>query len=458
MQGTNLWSYCPYQPLLAEEEIYISRLVPSSDAIHLEWLNNGQGPYTVLFRERGRGDFLPCGETAGTEWDITGLTPGGEYEFFVRSASGKSHIRLARCGETVGTVVNYLHPEDHAYAFSGQYLCSPSLLRHPDGYLLSSMDVFGHETPQNLTMIFRSDDEGATWHYVSSLMPCFWGKLFLFKGAVYMLAASTEYGDLLIGKSEDGGKTFSAPVTLLRGSNGKNFFEGVHKNPQNVLIYNGRIYNTLEWGNWKNKDYCHAAMVMSASVDGDLLDPLNWHFTAPRKFDRFSPELQDMPLCTMTIEGTLTVDREGRLLNIMRFGGDKKALVYLVNTADPDAPLTFLRCMDFPGNLTKFMIKYDPVSDRYFSIASIVHGEVKRVRNLLSLISSADLYTWKTEKVLVDYTDKDPQYYGFQYVDFEIEGEDILYLCRVSDNGAFDFHDSNYQIFDRIRGFRHLNG
>ena len=38
--------------------------------------------------------------------------------------------------------------------------------------------LFDGALPQNLTLIFRSDDEGASWHYVSELHPCFWGKLF----------------------------------------------------------------------------------------------------------------------------------------------------------------------------------------------------------------------------------------------------------------------------------------
>ena len=120
-------------------------------------------------------------------------------------------------------------------------------MRHPDGYLLASMDIYAGRAPQNLTLIFRSDDNGASWHYVSELMPCFWGKLFVHRGILYMLACSTEYGDLLIGRSEDGGKTFCTPAVLLRGSC-KSERAGVHKNPQNILLCKGRIYETLEWG------------------------------------------------------------------------------------------------------------------------------------------------------------------------------------------------------------------
>lgn len=98
---------------------------------------------------------------------------------------------MARCGDPVGVVVNYLHPQDNAYAFSGKYLCSPSLLKHPDGYMLASMDLYAGNYPQNLTLISRSDDNGQNWHYVSELMPCFWGKMFIHKNELYMLSCST---------------------------------------------------------------------------------------------------------------------------------------------------------------------------------------------------------------------------------------------------------------------------
>lgn len=336
-------------------------------------------------------------------------------------------------------------------------MCSPSLVRHPDGFLLASMDLFAGKHPQNLTLIYRSDDDGNSWHYVSELMPCFWGKMFLHRGELYMLSCSTEYGDLLIGKSTDGGKTFSSPVTLLRGSNGKNGNNGVHKNPQNVQYYNGRIYETLEWGAWANKDFCHAAMVMSCAVDDDLLVPESWSFTEPLRFSKFAPELQDLPNDTMTIEGTLTVVPDGRLLNIMRFGKYGKVIAYEVDTEHPEAPLRYSHCIDFPANFSKFMIKYDAISGRYLSIATRVYDREKpHARNLLSLMSSKDLEHWDLVCDLFDYRDGDAQKIGFQYVDFEMEGEDIIYLCRTALNGAHSYHDSNYSTFHRISNFRTL--
>lgn len=459
MKGTNTWSYRPYRPFLTDVgDIYICRVVPAQESIHFEWLPlDGEPTYSVYCRVRGEESFVHICDTKNAFCDITALSCDTDYEFYVEADGKKSRVRLARCGESIGSVVNYLHPDDEAYAFSGRYLCSPSLVRHPDGFLLAAMDLFQGVSPQNLTLIYRSDDEGKTWQYVSELMPCFWTKLFIHKGELYALACSTEYGDLLIGKSVDGGKTFCAPVCLLRGANGKNGNAGVHKNPQNILRHNGRIYETLEWGTWANKVYCHAAMVMSCDENDDLLDPESWHFTPPRTFDRFIPELEALPMNTMTIEGTMVVDREDRILDVMRFGKWQNVIAYEADKNDPDAMLKFNRIIEFPGNYSKFMIKYDEVSDCYYSIATRVYDPEKtRARDLLTLVRSKDLDHWENVCDLFDRRGEDTAKLGFQYVDFEFEGDDIIYLCRTALNQAHSFHDSNYITFHKIENFRNL--
>lgn len=464
MKGYNLWSYAPYKPLLRNVgDIYICRIAPDEESIHFEWLGTEVKEYSVFYRKRNDGDFILYRQVRHAECDITGLESNTDYEFYVRCQNQESLVRLARTGKTVGTVVNYLHPDDEAYSFSGKYLCSPSLVRHPDGFLLASMDLFAGGYPQNLTLIFRSDDNGKTWHYVSELMPCFWGKMFIHNGELYMLSCSTEYGDLLIGKSTDGGKTFSAPVCLLRGSNGKDGNCGVHKNPQNILIYNGRLYNTLEWGSWCNREYYHAAMVMSCSIHDDLLIPENWSFSAPLKYD---PEWNGTVNGNTrgTIEGTLCVAPDGTLYNVMRYNIDRDAippyglvLAYKVNTEDHNAPMEYSHSIKMPCNNSKFMIKYDSVSQSYYSVVTRIDCE-KRIyrRNLLSLMRSKDMKNWELVCDLLDKREDDIEKVGFQYCDFEFEGNDIIYLCRTALNNANSFHNSNYSTFHVVNSFRYL--
>jgi len=452
------WSYAPYRPPFVEVgHPYICRLEPHADRITLDWLPDG-GPYTVYARLRGRGELLPVGQIAESggmcSFTLTGTQAGQTWELCVENAAGsRSRIRLAHCADTFGTVVNYLHPEDDAYAFSGRYLCSPSIVRHPCGCLLASMDLFAGNHPQNLTLIYRSDDDGKSWYYVSELFPCFWGKLFVRGDALYMLAVSTEYGDLLIGRSDDCGKTFTPPTVLLRGGGGKNGEAGVHKNPQPVVEFAGRLWNTIEWGAW-GRGY-HAAMVASAPADADLLDPLSWSFSQPVKYDPHWPGVPEGPSAG-NIEGCL-VEKEGTLRSIMRYDMTRLTpnyglvLAYRVNTDDPEAPLEYDHAIPFPANHSKFVIKYHPGSGKFYSLASRIRSSAEAgARNLLSLMVSDDLEHWQVDRDVLDYTHCDPKQVGFQYVDFLIEGDELLYICRTAMNGAHNFHDANYSIFDRI--------
>lgn len=477
MRGVTSWSFRPYRPLMFDTGgIYICRVYPGPGRIGFDWLPITEKPcgfsveeepigssgdsgseYTVRWRRRGSDEPFETLATKETSALLTGLDDGTDYEFGVSCGGISSRLRLARTGFVPGdSVVNYLHPDDRAYSFSGHCLCSPSLVRHPDGYLLASMDVFQGGEPQDLSLIFRSDDDGRTWKYVSELFPCFWGHMFVWKGALYMLANSTEYGDLLIGRSDDGGRTFGMPTVLLRGTSGFKH-KGVHKNPQKIVEYGGRLWISLEWGSWSSGG--HAAMVGSVGVGDDPLDAGSWRFTPPVPYDPSWPGAAkgDSPGC---IEGALTVFPDGKLYNVMRYqmGGCVPsyglACVMAVNTDDPDAPLTFSKFIGFPGNHSKFQIVYDDVSGRYLSLVSYLDEKHPSGRNLLSLIASADAENWEKALDVFDYSDLPESDVGFQYISFFIEGDDILFLSRTAFNGAANFHDANYSVFSRIKGFR----
>ena len=127
MKKHNGWSYSPFKPLFFDTgDIYVCRLVPSSTAIHLEWLAlDGAESYAIYCRVRDQGEFVKVGETNELFFDITDLQPELDHEFYVEAGDKKSRVRLARTGEAVGIVVNYLHPDDKCYSFSGHCLCSP---------------------------------------------------------------------------------------------------------------------------------------------------------------------------------------------------------------------------------------------------------------------------------------------------------------------------------------------
>ena len=463
MKPVSSWSYAPYSPCFHNAgDPYICRLAPAPNEICVEWLDKDGDTYRVMWRVRGEERFESYADVRGSSYIIKALATDTEYELQVchgENFARKSRIRLARTGEAVGTVVNYLHPADKAYNFSGHCLCSPTIVRHPDGYLLASMDLFAGKAPQNLTLIYRSDDNGESWHYVSELFPCYWGKLFVHRGVLYMISVSTEYGDLLIGRSDDGGKTFTTPTVLLRGS--CHFgVAGVHKTPMPVVTYGGRIWVSMEWGSW-GEGY-HAASVASAPEDADLLDASAWLFADPVKYDPTWEGVAEGPSAG-NIEGALTVLPDGKLYDMMRYDMTKctpcygRILAYRVNTENPEAPPEYARAIEFPGNHSKAEIHRDPKTGMYYSIASrILDSDHIWARNLLSLLRSPDGEHWEVACDLLDYRDSDQKKIGFQYISFLIEGDDIIYLSRTAINHAENFHNSNYTTFHRIQNFRDI--
>ncbi len=454
------WSHAPCAPPFHNVgDPYICRLAPGKGSVTVEWLGMPEKEYRVLLRERGADSSPDSRIVRGTAVSLTGLKDGCDYDIAVcdPAADTMSRVRLFRTGQAVGTVVNYLHPDDEAYAFSGRYLCSPCIIRHPHGHLLASMDLYAGNAPQNLTLIFRSDDDGRTWHYLTELFPCFWGRMFIHRGILYMLACSTEYGDLLIGRSEDGGKSFSTPTVLLRGSCAGNT-EGVHKNPQPPVLYGGRIWTTLEWGAWA-KGY-HAAMVGSAPEDADLMDASAWLFSEPVKYDPSWPGVAEGPSAG-NIEGTLVIFPDGALYNVMRYDmtrcrpNNGLVLAYRVDTGHPEAPLVYDHAISLPGNHAKFTIRQDEQTGLYYTVIDRIRGpEHTGDRNLVSLMRSADCEHWELVCDLIDRRDEDPRQTGFQYIDFFFEKNDMLWLCRAAMNGAHTYHDANYSTFHRLTDFR----
>ena len=460
MKAHTSWSYKPYSPLLFDAgSPYICRVVPYKTGVHIEWLPDGSGTYRLYLGKMGE-EPLCTGSSRECEWDFTDLEENTDYAFRVEGENGKSRLRLARTGErdgTDGVTVNYLHPKDECYAFSGRYLCSPCIVRHPQGHLLASMDVFAGERPQNLTIIFRSDDDGKTWHYLTELFPCFWGRMFIHRGRLYMLGVSTEYGDLLIGASDDGGAVFTPPTVLWRGACCWKE-NGIHKNPQPVVEYAGRVWNTCEWGCWARGT--HAVMAFSCPADADLLNADNWSFTPPVPYDPEWPGTGKGPSCG-NIEGTLAVLPDGKLYNIARYDMMRtvpdygRVLAYRVDESDPDAPLAYSHAIELPGNHSKFVIRYDEKSACYYTIISRIRAsKYKGDRNLMSLMVSRDCESWSLALDLIDKTDEDPRYTGFQYTDFIFDGDDLLWLVRTAANGADSYHDANYSVFHRLKDFR----
>ncbi len=459
MKGITSWSFRPYTEMIRPargEKPYICRLAPFDDGFTVEFIDNGAplARHTVCVRVRGEGDFTAYRPEENVNlhyFKLDRLVPQTDYEVYVERDDGeRSSVRLVRTGYVPGTVINYLHPDDEEYAFSGHYLCSPSVIRTKSGRLLASMDVFAGNFPQNLTLIYSSDDDGATWHYLTELFPCFWGKMFYCKEKLYMLGCSREYGDLLIGRSDDDGAHWTTPTVLFRGSNVSNDL-GLHRAPMPVLIENGRIMTDVQYGAWAKKLFYD--IVLSAPEDADLLDASVW--SASEGWSPLEHPGDGLPGIAGGIEGCIVKAPDGRIYDMLRYAyGKWLKLEYRPDR--PDGPLAFAGLVDFPSTASKCDILYDEKSRLYWSLVSCNLPEPHTNRNLLTLICSPDLDHWETLCPIIDYRDADPKFVAFQYIDFFFEGDDILFTSRTAFNGAKNFHDNNYQTFHRIENFRSL--
>ena len=45
---------------------------------------------------------------------------------------------------------------------------------------------------------------------------------------------------------------------------------------------------------------------------------------------------------------------------------------------------------------------------------------------------------------------------GFQYTDWQFDGDDIIFAVRTAYRGSVSFHDSNRILYGTIKGFRSL--
>jgi hypothetical protein len=329
------------------------------------------------------------------------------------------------------------------------YFGCPGIAVLPNGDHVASHSFFGPGTSNNRSAVFSSGDRGRTWTKLTEIDGQWWSSLFVHRGDLYIMGTSGEYGNCVIRRTTDGGRTWTSPNDA---ETGLLFGDGrYHSAPVPVVVHTGRIWRAMEDargpGGWGSH---FRTFVMSAPVDADLLNASNWTSSNRLAFDPqwFTARNPGW------LEGNVVVTPDGTLVNILRFNDDRGDRAALVHISDDGRTVTFdpeTGVFDFPGGGAKFTIRYDPVTKRYWSLVNKqTHPEA--YRNILALTSSSDLRHWTVESIILEHPDR--KNHAFQYVDWLVEGDDIIAVSRTAWDGSHNAHDANYLTCHRIPSFR----
>jgi hypothetical protein len=349
----------------------------------------------------------------------------------------------------------------HVPAATRNYIGCPSIVVLPDGNYIASHSYFGDGSTNSKSFVYRSEDRGSTWVRIADIRGQIWSKLFLHNNSIYIIGTDhcDRYdgrlnGKMVIRRSDDDGRSWTdatGPDCGLLSDE-----DGYHTAPTPLVVHDGRIWKGFEYacdpdrGTWR-------AFVISATVNSDLLDRSSWTFS-----EHISSWKEHQ-----WIEGNMVVTPDGQLVDILRtnFTGSKRC-----GDQPADEPAAIVRVSQdgttlrhdpekdtirFPGGGTKFTVKFDSLSSKYYTLIN-PQNATKRYRNVLSLSTSEDLIHWSITRELIRHPD--PLYHAFQYVDWDFDGNDIVYVSRTAYDdglgGAHRAHDANYLTFDRVVNFR----
>lgn len=379
------------------------------------------------------------------------------------------------------------------------FLGSPSIVRLSSGRLVASHDFFGpgyKSQPRNVS-VYISDDQGETWIFTSFIKHSYWTTLAVYNDMIYAIGTDDDANaNVIIHRSSDHGASWNyngndEGVILFKGS----FATG----PTPIVIANGVMYRGIEaWpapSRWPD-DFqaaiisCNVSKFTELTDDDPIMFPSNWRLTPPLAFNtEWIPK--SFPNITRPgfLEGNVVIapkpsSNEVRVLNIIRFNSIPLAnLAIILELNQATNTLSFVSIITFPGGMTKFSIRYDPVSATYLALVNpVTFSYEPGQRNILSLSYTKDLvhlsnWTTTSKHLLFDDTgfavNDSLRYTGFHYVDWQFDqlsssnqasciewncdgGPHIIYLIRTSYRGANSYHNSNRITYKVLKNYRQL--
>jgi hypothetical protein len=371
---------------------------------------------------------------------------------------------------------------------------------------------------QRTAFVRSSSDGGQSWSDAASgaVSNMYWATLFRREAdpstTVFLFGVSNDGNvagqpaQAAISRSVDGGATWSSPATLLTNST-KSFSTG----PTPIVSVGGRLWRALEHNVGAGWGAGYSVVVMSCAADApDLLDPAAWVLSGELPFagevaSRVPPSWARTGVTPSYgwLEGNAVDPGDSGatgirvMLRVNSLPAANKAA--LVSLAAPTATPQFMSFVDFPGGMTKFTVRRDAVTGLFATLSNnisddsvsfppscaalapptkdlpccgflttCVGGEAAPTclwchavaRNVLTLAVSASLDSgWRVVEVVLADDTGTPAFLsellvGFQYVDWQFEGEDIIFAVRAAYRGANQYHNANRHFFGRVTGWR----
>lgn len=357
------------------------------------------------------------------------------------------------------------------------YVEGPGLVRLDDGGLLAAVPVVPREKwseerrgEHSVIHLLHSADGGRHWEWRSDL-PYYSAAPWVDRGVLYLFANKPGLGkkrnaDLLLLRSTDAGRTWSAPVTLATG-----YFWNCHTA---MVQREGRIYWAIDDMSFGMN---RGPRLVAGDLSGDPMQPQAWRISDAAPFPSapaglWDPKFEEQP--SQYLEPNV-IEVQGRLrvLTAVKIKRPTVAGLCGVLDATDDGTKLGLKFNHFsamPGGQLKFCVLRDEASGMFWATSNLPvdsedvfgwskneeeRGRYKAVasdRRFLMLSYGLDGLNWFPAGCVAQ-AGKLSQ--SFMYARPVIDGDDLAIITRASVE-APNQHDADYATFHRVRDFRRL--
>lgn len=309
------------------------------------------------------------------------------------------------------------------------------------------------------TVLKRSLDGGKTWNDLDMLPGVRWAYLFEVRGQIYLLGTLGEKEErrLQIARLDENDRLQKVDILhrTLTNSNA-------------VAVAHGRVYVPT------------FPFVMSAPEDSDLLDVKSWSYSNDINSLMSREWYENISGCKATgaywpLEGNIVVSPEGELYDLLRLeifpNNGWAGLLRLT----PDGKTVSLlenrkSLVEMPTSVSKFCVRYDPATGLYLTMPSYPSiptptennwPPLAGQRNVLCLAASKDLINWKMLDILlvdreVMNSSSSAREHAFQYVVWDFDGDDLVYVVRETTGWSNCYHDGKYVTMYRLENYQKI--